>query len=180
LNMFQNDWLSDIQVRIALESDLQALEWDGEFTHFRRLYRQIFDSMLEGKAIIWVVDLHQVGLIGQLFLQLISNRPELADGVQRGYIYGFRVKPAFRRHGLGSKMLEWAENDLQNRKFSWITLNVSRENSGAQKFYRRHGYQVVANEPGEWSYLDHEGVIRKVFEPAFRMEKCIKQEVRKS
>jgi len=30
-------------------------------------------------------------------------------------------------------------------------------------------------EPGEWSYIDHEGFRRYVVEPAWRMEKVIKK-----
>ena len=30
----------DLRIRQATESDLPALEWDGEYIHFRRVYRE--------------------------------------------------------------------------------------------------------------------------------------------
>jgi len=74
---------------------------------------------------------------------------------------------------VGTRLLETAELDLIERNFSWITLNVARTNHEARHFYERNGYQVVAAEPGRWSYRDHLGKNREVNEPAWRMEKHI-------
>ena len=158
-------------VRQVTQNDLQALEWDGEYRHFRRLYRDIYHSSCQGKAVLWVGDLEDEGVIGQVFVQLDSARKELADGVSRAYIYGFRVQPKYRRLGIGGRMLQTAEQDLSHRSFQLATLNVGRENLDARRFYERYGYQVVAAEPGRWSYLDDRGNRHEVHEPAWRMEK---------
>jgi ribosomal protein S18 acetylase RimI-like enzyme len=171
------DWLTQVEIRLGLEGDLPALEWNGEYIHFRRLYSQVYQSACEGRALIWVADLVDEGLIGQLFVQLSSGRKELADGVSRAYIYGFRVKPDYRDSGLGTRMLEAAEQDLIDRRFKWISLNVGQENHGALRFYHGHGYQVIGVEPGRWSYIDHLGEMREVNEPAWRMEKQIHEDV---
>ncbi len=167
------DWFSEIEIRLAQEQDLPDLEWNGEYTHYRRLFRQIFNSMNVNEAHIWIACHNRFGLVGQMFLQLLSNRLELADGRTRGYIYGFRVKPSFRRRGLGSLMLEHVEDELRNLMYSWATLNVAKDNLNALKFYRQHGYRIVANEPGKWSYIDDQGELCQVHEPAFRMEKLL-------
>ena len=36
--MMEDQVLSRLVIRQAIESDLPAMEWDGEFTHFRNLY----------------------------------------------------------------------------------------------------------------------------------------------
>jgi ribosomal protein S18 acetylase RimI-like enzyme len=126
---------------------------------------------------MWAADLPGKGLIGQLFVQLNSARKELADGQGRAYIYGFRVKPLYRGLGVGSRLLQIVEADLRRRNFTWVCLNVSRENRDALRFYQRYGYQVVAAEPGRWSYLDERGRRHNVHEPAWRMEKRIKTTV---
>jgi ribosomal protein S18 acetylase RimI-like enzyme len=167
------DWLLNVAIREASEGDLPALEWGGELVHFRNLFRQIYENTLAGKAVIWVADLSNVGLIGQLFVQLISQRQELADGFDRGYIYGFRIKPDYRNFGLGTLMLKSVENDLHQRNYKWITLNVGQENQAALSFYQRYGYQIIGVEPGRWTYIDHLGAQREVNEPAWRMEKSI-------
>ncbi len=160
-----------VKFRTASEQDLISLEWNGEYIHFRRLYRQIYQNACAGKAVIWVAELLERELIGQLFIQLSSNRQELADGEKRAYIYGFRIKPEYRQLGLGSQILQAAELDLMERRYIYATLNVGRENLNALRFYERHGYHVVGTEPGRWSYIDHAGNQQEVSEPAWRMQK---------
>jgi ribosomal protein S18 acetylase RimI-like enzyme len=169
--MISAEWLSEVEIRIGREEDLPALEWQGELIQFRKLYRQVYQNACDGRASIWVAELEQAGIIGQVFVQFSSSRKELADGEIRAYIYGFRVRPAYRGSGVGTQLLKQVEQDLQKRRFRWVTLNVSRQNLAAQRFYKRNGYQIVAAEAGRWSYVDHMGKRRDVDEPAWRMQK---------
>lgn len=169
--MISAEWLSEVEIRIGREEDLPALEWQGELIQFRKLYRQVYQNACDGRASIWVAELERAGIIGQVFVQFSSSRKELADGEIRAYIYGFRVRPAYRGSGVGTHLLKQVEQDLQKRHFRWVTLNVSRQNLAAQRFYKRNGYQIVAAEAGRWSYLDHMGKRREVDEPAWRMQK---------
>jgi ribosomal protein S18 acetylase RimI-like enzyme len=147
------------------------LEWDGEFAHFRKLYAEIYDSMCKGNALMWGIFLDGKGLIGQLFIQLSSSRPDLADGKKRAYLYGFRIRPPYRNQGLGTRFLDSVENDLLKRGYSIVTLNVGRDNPQARRLYERRGYHIVGDEPGRWSFHDQFGELRQVHEPAWRMEK---------
>jgi len=162
-----------ITIRTASGSDLPALEWNGEYSHFRLLYQDIYHSSLRGEAIMWLADLPGIGVIGQLFVQLTSGREELADGSHRAYIYGFRVQTYYRGQGIGTQMLAIAEADLRQRGYGIVSLNVARDNQQARQLYERHGYRVVSAEPGRWTYLDEFGNRRQVIEPAWRMEKVI-------
>src|SRR5512137_2993339 len=98
-------------IRQASKQDLPALEWDGEYTHFRRLYEDTYLMVEQGAALIWVAEINGTGLIGQCFVSLKRNRPELADGTERAYIYGFRVKPRYRNQGVGTQMMCVIEDD---------------------------------------------------------------------
>jgi len=177
-------WLDLVSIRLLKQQDLPSLEWDGEFIHFRRVYADAFERAKTGRSVLWVADLNpdianpaqfkSAGIIGQLFVQLTCDRPELADGVQKGYIYAFRVKPTYRGSGLGTRMLEFAEEDLKQRGFRTATLNVAQVNKDARRLYERLGYHVVASDPGRWSYPDEKGYWHFVEEPAWRMEKPIK------
>ena len=181
--MLVTNWLNDVKIRLLKEADLPALEWEGEFTHFRRVYADAFERARTGRSVLWVADFsapsilsisHQVnGIVGQLFVQLTCDRPELADGIHKGYIYAFRVRPYFRGGGLGTRMLKKAETDLKQRGFVTATLNVAQVNNDARRLYERLGYHVVASDPGRWSYPDEKGYWRFVEEPAWRMEKAI-------
>jgi ribosomal protein S18 acetylase RimI-like enzyme len=160
-----------VQFRQVQKSDLPSLEWGGEYIHYRRLYASSFNSANQGRSVLWIAELPGTGLIGQLFVQLHSSRPELADGLTTAYIYGFRIKPPYRQIGIGTRMITHAENDLLKRRYEYVTLNVAQDNLAARRLYERLGYKVVAEEPGIWSYQDHQGFIRHVNEPSWRMQK---------
>lgn len=160
-----------IRIRRMTREDLPDLEWDGEFTHFRNVYKNVYYRMQHGTAEAWVAELPQAEIIGQVFLQLESDRPELADGWNRAYLYSFRIKPPYRNHGLGTRMLHVLEEYLIAKRFTRLTLNVARDNPDAIRLYKRHGFQIVAEEPGIWSYIDHQGQWKTVEEPSWRMEK---------
>ena len=163
--------LSQLKIRHIQRRDLPDLEWEGEYTHFRRLFREIYNNARLGKAILWGVEHSVAGLIGQVFVQLNSARNELANGIDRAYLYSFRVKKPYRNLGIGSHLLQTVEKDLMRRNYVWSTLNVGLENPRGLQFYLRHGYQKVAVEPGNWFYLDDKGETHEVHEPAWRMEK---------
>jgi len=167
------NWLSQVTIRTVTETDLVALEWGGEYSHFRRVFAEAFERTQRGLSILWVADLKSSGIIGQVFIQLICDRTELADGYRRAYLYSFRIRPEFRGAGLGSLMIRNVEDDLRYRGFEILTLNVGRDSPRARCLYERHGFAVVAEEPGIWSYIDHHGDRQFVEEPAWRMEKFL-------
>jgi ribosomal protein S18 acetylase RimI-like enzyme len=169
----EQPWTARVIIRHVTYSDLRALEWEGEYQHFRKVYAQAYERFMSGLSILWAAELPGAGLIGQVFIQLNCDRPELANGHDRAYLYSFRIRPNYRGAGLGSRMLQTVENDLSSRRFRYVTLNVARENERAQQLYLRCGYQIIAPEPGIWSYPDDQGVWHSVEEPAWRMEKEI-------
>jgi ribosomal protein S18 acetylase RimI-like enzyme len=158
-------------IRTVNRDDLPSLEWNGEYRHYRILYQDIFQSSQRGEAIMWIAEIPGASVIGQLFVQLVSARSELADGASRAYIYAFRVQEPYRDQGIGSRMLQVAEESLAKRGFCWVSLNVGKDNTAARRLYSRQGYSVVSEEPGRWSYLDEYGIRHEVNEPAWRMEK---------
>ncbi len=167
-------YVNQVVIRHARRDDLFALEWEGEYTHFRRLYAEAFRRAELGQAILWVAEIPGNGLIGQLFVHLESPNRALANGETRAYLYGFRMRPAYRSKGIGSRMLSIVEKDLAQRGFRRVVLNVGRENVQARRLYERHGYYVVGTDPGRWTYLDDKGDLREVIEPAWRMEKLLR------
>ncbi len=164
-------WVSRVQIRQVTSADLPGLEWDGEYSHFRRVYADAFQRMIDGKSVLWVADLPGIGIIGQVFIQLTCDREELADGVCRAYFYSFRIRSPYRGAGLGTRIMQVVETDLIRRGYKYVTLNVAKTNLDAQRLYFRHGYRIVAPEPGIWNYPDQYGIWHRVEEPAWRMEK---------
>lgn len=162
-----------IVIRQVIKRDLPALEWEGEFSHFRHLFAEAYRLQELGDVLMWVVDLPDIGIIGQLFIQLYGPNQIQTSKIKYAYIYGFRIRPDYRGIGIGSRLLKTIESDLIQRDFKRISLNVARDNEAARRLYEREGYRVVAPEPGIWSYLDEKGHRRFVNEPAWRMEKNI-------
>jgi len=163
--------MNPVLIRQANQGDLPDLEWNGEYSHFRRLYADTYKMVEQDHAIIWIAEMDGKGLIGQCFVSLKGNRPELADGKNRAYIYGFRIQPQFRNQGIGALMMGTIEDDLRKRGFQHVTLNVGQDNIAAHRFYDRLGYIIVGSDPGQWSYIDDKGKRRDVHEPAWRMIK---------
>lgn len=168
-----NSSLNDVIIRQLRKDDLPALEWDGEYKHFRNLYKDAYSRMLRGMTVLWVAEHPEDGIIGQVFLQLNCDRPELADGWQRAYLFSFRIKPEYRNLGLGARMIKVLENFLLDLRFTRLTLNVGKDNPDATRLYKRCGFQIVGEEPGIWSYVDDKGVWQTVKEPSWRMEKLL-------
>jgi len=169
--MYTSTLEEQVIIRQAVKRDLPALEWEGEFSHFRHIFAEAYRLQELGDVIMWVVDLPEFGLIGQLFIQLYGPNQIQSSKVKYAYIYGFRIRPDFRGQGIGSRLLKCVETDLLKRGFKRISLNVARDNEAARRLYEREGYMVVSPEPGIWSYLDEKGKRRFVNEPAWRMEK---------
>lgn len=166
-------WLSQLNIRHLRSADLPELEWGGQYAHFRRLFSDAYLRAKKGESVLWVVELPNAGIIGQLFIQLESPRNDLADGSRRAYMYAFRIRPAYRGSGVGTLLMDIAEADLKQRGFRRVCLSVARNNLAARRLYERLGFRVVSAEPGIWSYLDHRGRLREVNEPAWLMEKEI-------
>lgn len=163
--------IGQVCFRLIKHSDLSALEWEGEFIHFRRLYAEVYQRVQRGDGAMWVAELAEGKIIGQLFISFTSNRPELSNGQNRAYIYGFRIRPEYRNQGMGSAMMHRVEADLRSKGYRIVTLNVAQDNPTALRLYKRLGYRIVSYESGEWSYIDHIGNRKYVKEPAWRMEK---------
>jgi ribosomal protein S18 acetylase RimI-like enzyme len=167
-----SSWSDQIVIRHLRPNELTALEWDGAYAHFRRVYARALQRAQNGMAVLWVAEGEESSLIGQVFVLLNSEfDPQLANGEDRAFIHSFRVRPEYRSRGLGARLLQIAEADLAARNFKIVGLNVADDNVPARRFYERHGYRPVMKVSGEWSYTDHLGVDRDVKEPGWRLIK---------
>ncbi|WP_047815371.1 GNAT family acetyltransferase [Rhodopirellula islandica] len=63
------------------------------------------------------------------------------DG-HRGWLYSVAVSPAFRRRGVGTRLIRHAESELARRGCPKVNLQVIADNSEVVAFYRSLGFQV--------------------------------------
>ncbi len=168
----QKDKVSNLAYRIreATEKDLPSLEWGGEFSHFRHVYRRAMKESKNGRQTLLVVDYNK-HIIGQLFVLFNTVQADPRPSPYTGYLYSFRVKPEFRNQGIGGALIKRAEEILVERAFQRVLIGVAKINDGARRLYERHGYHVIAEDPGEWSFIDHMNQLQKIVEPTYIMEK---------
>lgn len=166
--------LLGLTVRKISRSDLSALEWEGQYQRYRRVFASLYSSVLNGKTLMWIVETREQKIIGQAFVMLHSSDRDAADGSIRAYIFSFRIRPEWQNKGVGTGLMEFVEADLYQRGFSFTTLNVAKDNPAALRLYQRLGYKIIGSRSGIWSYIDHNGVQQHVNEPAWRMMKKIR------
>jgi len=167
------DQLGYLTIRQVKIQDLPALEWDGEYSKYRRMYASLFRDVRLGRALMWMLETQAGEMVGQAFVLLRSGERSAADGERRAYVFSFRIKPRFRNRGVGTYLMDFIQGDLRDRNYKFITLNVAKENPDALRLYKRLGFKVIGSHPGKWSYTDHEGKTHQVNEPAWRMMKRI-------
>lgn len=159
-----------IAIRHVTAEDLPALEWDGEYRHFRRVFRANFEDAQRGQRLMLVATMESL-IVGQIFVQLKSAAQAQTDGGKRGYLYALRVKAEWRNRGIGTQLIAAAEAELRRRGFQWAVIAVAQANDGARWLYERLGYRIYSADPGIWHYPDAEGRQQRVEEPSWLMEK---------
>lgn len=161
---------SAIVIRPLIEADLPTLEWDGEYTHYRLAFREMWNDMQRNQR--WLLGAFDGRLMaGQIFVQFWSSDARYADGDKRGYVYALRVKPAWRGQGLGTQLIYAAEAVLRERQFNRVSIAVAKDNLGALRLYQRLGYSTFAEDPGVWYFTDVNGIARHMEEPCWVLEK---------
>lgn len=73
---------------------------------------------------------------------------------QVAYITLIGVHREWQNLGVGASLMEWCISTAQNRGMKSIRLEVARDNVGAQRFYKKHGFIVVGNNAGDSFYME--------------------------
>lgn len=161
-----------VMLRLATYEDLPKLEWYGQYTHFRALFRRTYQEQLQQRRLMLVADCNDFP-IGNIFIQVAGGEQRYSDGRRRAYFYSLRVMDMFQGHGVGTSLIREAELLATQYHLRWATIAASIDNPRARRLYERLGYKVIAEDDGKWSYRDHENRIRYVHEPCWVLEKRI-------
>ena len=143
----------DIHIRLASESDIPALcallamlfGQEQEFQPNRDRQQSGLNSIITHPELgcIWVAhgDEKPVGMVNVLYS--LST----ALGGKVALLEDMVVDPAYRRCGIGSRLLSHAVAQARNHDCLRITLLTDQGNSEAQAFYRRHGFVLSSMLP---------------------------------
>lgn len=84
-------------------------------------------------------------LAGYCKLSLECGWPELARGRRAIELKQLYTDPALTGQGLGALLMDWAVTEARRHGADEIQLSVWSENFGGQRFYRRYGFEKVAD-----------------------------------
>ncbi|TFH33748.1 MAG: GNAT family N-acetyltransferase [Anaerolineales bacterium] len=120
----------------------------------------------KGKRVILIAEL-DAQVIGQIFVNFHSTWRKSFHGQISGYLHSFRVKPGFRNQSVGRTLIAKAEGILKEHRYRGAVISVARTNEAALRLYQHLGYEVFREDPGQWSFIDHNNKVQHVSEPAF-------------
>ncbi len=85
-------------------------------------------------------------------------------GMREFFVHNLAVLPAWRSHGIGTRLLAAAEEAARAKGLVRCSLDVALDNPEARAFYERRGYRVVATYRLKGRHLEHDlpGVHRMV------------------
>ncbi len=82
-------------------------------------------------------------LVGYCKLKLACGWPEFARGRKVIELKQLYTDPQGTGRGIGAKLMAWALAKARFEGADEVQLSVYSDNPGAQKFYRRHGFDKV-------------------------------------
>lgn len=150
-----------IVIRFATAEDLPKLEWHGAYAHFRDLYQRTWRNHEAGQRLMVVADLRGFP-VGQVWLDVTPS--------EYAYLYALRVMEPLRGSGIGTALINTANDLARQYGYGQIQLAVEKVNRAARRLYERHGYQVFSQRVDVWSYTDQHGIVHWVQEDVFGMQ----------
>ncbi len=74
------------------------------------------------------------------FVLMLDGLPDEVTGLPQGFVAYMAVDPSNRRSGVGTALLEAAEDEARRRGLPHMTLMVTEENHCARELYAARGY----------------------------------------
>ena len=161
-----------IKLRTAVETDLPALEWWGWYGEHREIIRSVFAEALRGQSLMLVADSGDFP-VGQLWIDLARKKV-----AHVAILWALRVIPGFRGSGIGSRLIQAAENTLRKHGYRTCEIGVEDENVDARRLYERMGYQVIGKRRERRKYRDPAGVRKLIITDQWLLHKALFPNVR--
>jgi ribosomal-protein-alanine N-acetyltransferase len=109
----------------------------------------------------WIAEQPQDKLAGFVIFERASRQ-----GRPSGHIVTLDVDPGERRHGLGTLLMQTAEEQMRQEGAGVLTLEVAENNSAARQFYRSLGFVTRGRIAKYYGGRVDAEVMEKVIEPA--------------
>ncbi|MXP25982.1 GNAT family N-acetyltransferase [Altererythrobacter indicus] len=84
-------------------------------------------------------------LVGFTKVKLTSSYGAYSDASRPIFLSQLYTDPAMTGQGIGARLIDWVFATAKSVEADAIQLSVWSENFGAQKFYRRYGFNKIAD-----------------------------------
>jgi len=126
--------MTEIVIRRCRRADLRAHAW-GPYRDAMATIARVFELAQRGNMVMLVASCGHL-LVGQGWLDLARYRCGAV-------LWALRVKPSWRRRGVGSRLVAAAEQTARRAGRHWIQIEVEPHNGRARELYARLGYAWV-------------------------------------
>jgi ribosomal-protein-alanine N-acetyltransferase len=103
----------------------------------------------------WVAEDQDGWIVGAIVTWLVVDEVHIAT---------LSVDPAYRRHGIASRLVCTALQDGIQRGAAASTLEVRAGNTAAQRLYYKFGYQLVGRRPGYYQDNGEDALLLTLFD----------------
>lgn len=144
----------EVTVRRCIREDLSNLEWHGLFAEHREIMESAFADQARGNGAMLVADVNGYP-VGQIWIDIRRKREESV-----GILWALRVYPFLQRLGIGTALMEAAEDLLREIGFEYSELGVEKSNHDARRLYEHLGYRHMGERVDTLKYKGTKGDIR--------------------
>lgn len=143
----------NLSVRDLSQEDLQWCSWSGSALHLTQVARELERA--------------RAGMVDYLAVCPPSDMPVAIGGVDyqvnpgAGTLWQLAVHPALQSCGIGTLLVEAAEQRILDRGLHRAELGVEESNPRARALYERLGYVGYDRKPDAWDAEGSDGVVRR-------------------
>lgn len=142
-----------LSVRDLVSADLAYCGWSGSEQHLVSVARQL--------------ERVRLGEVDYLAVCPASGVPVAKGGIDYcakegvGTLWQLAVHPALQSCGIGTFLMEAAEQRIRNRGLRQAELGVEENNPRARALYERLGYVAFDRQPDSWDEQAPDGSLRR-------------------
>ncbi|MFJ8888817.1 GNAT family N-acetyltransferase [Streptomyces sp. NPDC102402] len=140
-----------LTVRDLVHSDLASCGWAGSARHLDRVAEQL-DRRAHG-------DVDYLAVCARADIPIAKGGVDYRakDGV--GTLWQLAVHPALQSCGVGTVLIEAAEQRIRSRGLRQAELGVEEDNARARALYERLGYHAYDRQPDAWDEQAPDGTL---------------------
>jgi ribosomal protein S18 acetylase RimI-like enzyme len=142
-----------LEVRDLGPEDLQSCGWAGTATHLAAIARALERARLG--------EVEYLAACPPSALPMGLGAIDYAKTTGAGTIWMLEVHPALQSCGIGTILIQAAEQRIRDRGLPRAELGVEDSNPRARALYERLGYAAYGSEPDSWDQEAADGTITR-------------------